>query len=130
MMMKNGMAFRFVDNINNYQTRDGFVARIPAGIEGRDQLLKLLYKILNLPGYFGFNWDALSDCLRDFHWIEKKVVTIIHEDLPNLDNRELKVYLELLSEAIVDWKAGEEHEIEVIFPMAVKDKIDMLFISA
>ncbi|NOY97204.1 MAG: hypothetical protein GXO81_12720 [Chlorobi bacterium] len=21
------------------------------------------------PSYFGFNWGALSDCLRDFDWI-------------------------------------------------------------
>ncbi len=26
---------------------------------------------------FGFNWGALSDCLRDFDWIEKKEIVLV-----------------------------------------------------
>ncbi|MFD9036316.1 barstar family protein [Streptomyces sp. NPDC059567] len=27
------------------------------------------YEGLRLPDYFGWNWDALSDCLRDLTWL-------------------------------------------------------------
>ena len=41
-------------------------ARIPgAGIAGEEELFSALAAELSLPGWFGANWDALLDCLRD-----------------------------------------------------------------
>jgi hypothetical protein len=95
-----------------------FVALVPAGVCEAPELLKALYERLELPGYFGFNWDALSDCLRDFHWRPEREVVLVHEDIPNLPEGELRTYLEVLCEALASWGPGETHRLRVVFPPA------------
>jgi RNAse (barnase) inhibitor barstar len=38
-------------------------------IESKDQLLAAIASAMNLPDYFGMNWDALDECLRDPDWL-------------------------------------------------------------
>jgi RNAse (barnase) inhibitor barstar len=34
-------------------------------IKTREELHELLYSSLNLPDYYGHNWDAFDECIRD-----------------------------------------------------------------
>ncbi|MFE6847579.1 barstar family protein [Streptomyces sp. NPDC057686] len=47
-----------------------YVARLD-GREMRDTdaVFRQFYDGLRLPDYFGWNWNALSDCLRDLKWL-------------------------------------------------------------
>src|SRR5262245_51060131 len=38
-------------------------------VQGKKQFLARLAKAFHCPPYFGMNWDALSDCLRDLSWL-------------------------------------------------------------
>ncbi|WP_309144494.1 barstar family protein [Streptomyces sp. BR123] len=45
-----------------------------ARLDGRemrdtDAVFLQFYDALRLPDWFGWNWNALSDCLRDLHWL-------------------------------------------------------------
>lgn len=92
-----------------------FVAFI-SKVEGEDELLNKLSNVLHFPDYFGYNWDALYDCLRDFSWIETKVITMIHTEIPILSKEKLRIYIEILSDAIQDWQEDDKHYLKVIFP--------------
>ncbi|HQR46453.1 MAG TPA: barstar family protein [Thermoanaerobaculia bacterium] len=96
--------------------RGAHVARIPAGIDGKTALFRALVPALALPDWFGANWDALEECLRDLSWIEKRTVALVHEDLPALPQKELATYLSILSDSVADWKEGDEHALAVVFP--------------
>lgn len=39
------------------------------GCRDKAELLRRLAVELRLPASFGFNWDALADCLRDLRWL-------------------------------------------------------------
>ncbi|MEV4813089.1 barstar family protein [Micromonospora avicenniae] len=39
---------------------------------------------LLFPGYFGWNWDALSECLRDLNWLPAEAYLIVVERAPLL----------------------------------------------
>jgi hypothetical protein len=51
------------------------VAEVPHGVETKEALLDELYKGLRLPEYFGENWDALDECIRDLSWLPAGSVT-------------------------------------------------------
>lgn len=40
-----------------------------ASCHNKEELLRRLAVSLQLPATFGYNWDALADCLRDFGWM-------------------------------------------------------------
>lgn len=105
-------AFRFGGPL----PRGAHVARIPAGIDSKTALFRALVPALALPDYFGVNWDALEECLKDLSWIDKRAVAIVHEDLPALQKKELTTYLSILSDSAAGWKEGEEHALVVVFP--------------
>jgi RNAse (barnase) inhibitor barstar len=114
-------SFIFVSNVQHFSASDAFVARIENPLYTAQQLFELLYQLLALPGYFGFNWNALFDCLRDFHWIDQKTIVIVHDQLPEIPSLDLRTYFEILRDAIIDWKPGDQHSLQVVFDE--KDRI-------
>jgi RNAse (barnase) inhibitor barstar len=115
--------FKFIDDINSYQSDNSFVVFISKDVKSEDELFEELYKKLNFPDYFGFNWNAVYDCLRDFHWIQNKGIVLIHTEIPQIEENDLKVYLEILKDAVQDWQTDEEHYLEVIFPKSSEDAL-------
>ena len=88
--------------------------------------MKALYQLLWLPGYFGFNWNALQDCLTDLSWIRERRVVLEHAELPNIPETELKIYLEILRDAVLSWKNGDDHCLEVVFNALDRDRVTVL----
>lgn len=116
------MPFDFTDE-NVIEATNRYVARLPAQLATKEELLQALFEQLRLPGYFGFNWDALSDCLRDFHWLGSRTVVLVHADLPRLTPKEYRTYLAVLAEAVDSWQPEEDHEFRVVFPTAARAQV-------
>jgi RNAse (barnase) inhibitor barstar len=38
-------------------------------VRGKKEFLARFAKALHCPPYFGMNWDALTDCMRDLSWL-------------------------------------------------------------
>ena len=115
--------FKFINSPQSFGSDTAFVVHL-SGINSKDELFKQLSVKLEMPNYFGYNWDALSDCLRDFHWIEQQKIILVHDDYPQLNEHELSTYLQVLFEAVQDWKEGEEHSLEVVFPESVRSLVE------
>jgi RNAse (barnase) inhibitor barstar len=105
---------------------DTVVGILPKGISDVKALFDGLYNVLSLPGYFGFNWNALLDCLRDFHWLTEKTIILVHEEIPQLPKDDLWEYLDVLFECINGCKENEDHELIVMFPEHSKDQINRI----
>lgn len=109
------MSFKYFDSIPSYGAAEVFYVRVDPGISRPEELLKALYYMLWFPGYFGFNWDALYDCLTDLEWIPCRKIVVVHECLPGFTDKDLKIYLEVLRDAVASWSGSESHELEVFF---------------
>lgn len=112
----------FVDDPKNFHSDNAFVAHIPL-VKGKEELLETFYHRLLFPSYFGFNWDSLSDCLNDFHWISHKQILIVHEEIPALELSALNIYMTILLDAVQAWQKGEEHLLQIVFPTKQEEVI-------
>ncbi len=76
------------------------VVWIPRSVRSKEKLLAVLSQGLRFPRYFGGNWDALEECLRDLSWLpEKASIAIVHEQLPFGDGENRRTYFEILQAA-------------------------------
>lgn len=70
---------------------------VPAGLESKGDLLEHLRRELRFPDWFGGNWDALEECLRDLGWLDYEAVVLRHADLPPTgDERGRGIYVDIL----------------------------------
>lgn len=122
--------FRYIATPRASDWKDAFVAVLPSAISDKRTLLEELAQVLAFPAYFGFNWDALFDCLRDFNWIEEQLVVLVHSDLPALSESDLKIYVRLLRDSVLDWRPGEAHRFEVAFAQSDGEVVERLLREA
>ena len=79
-------------------------AELPPSIKSEGALLDALSVALRFPSYFGRNWNALDECVRDLSWLPPGNVVLVHKDVPLTDNRaSLAIYLSILRDAVGNW---------------------------
>ncbi len=111
--------FLFSDDPAAYRAEGALVVRIPAKAKGKEKLLSVLAAKLRFPSYFGHNWDALEECLRDLSWLgDQPRVVIVHEAFPFSPAGEaLAIYQGILADAVaVHRERGTSPLLEVVFP--------------
>ena len=107
---------KFEQNPKSFTKDSAFVVH-QFGIENMSELLNFYFLKLSFPSYFGFNWDALYDCLSYLDQIKEHEIIIVHDELPRLEHDNLVTYINLLNDAASNWKENEEHVLEIIFPI-------------
>ncbi|WP_349956777.1 barstar family protein [Rhizobium sp. ZPR3] len=90
-------------------------AQVAPDILTSDDLLLDLKNKLRLPDYFGFNWNALYDCLKDFHWVEEDAVILNHPYRLKLPSADAGIYADILNDAVAFWQREGRIEFCVIF---------------
>jgi hypothetical protein len=133
--------FDYADPPESMCGQDDFEMRVPAGMRSKAELLAALADAGHFPDYFGGNWDALLDCLRDLSWISNRKVVMVHSDLPLHGNLvECHTYLEILQAALAGWAEGAkpdavepppdwsyvDHELRVVFPAEARSLVARL----
>ena len=76
-------------------------------VSNKKQFMAQCVRQMKLPSYFGGNWDALADCVRDFNWMSAKgyVLHISGSDkLAAAAPSEFQTALAVLGEAAEFWK--------------------------
>lgn len=122
--MKN---IEFLEYPMRYRNENEYIAYL-SQVEDDNDLIRQLSDILAFPDYFGDSWNALFDCLRDFSWISKRGVVLVHSEIPVLYEEELMTYFEIIFSAVEDWTDTDDHYFKVIFPKEDEPKI-MKFIT-
>lgn len=92
------------------------ILEVPETLAGKDALLAWYARALEMPEYFGSNWDAFDECLRDLSWLKERRLVLYHRDIPLKSSpNDQRVYVDVLARAVEDWKSGEAHEVVAAF---------------
>lgn len=120
--------FVYVANLAEWTPPPGEVIAISRHIRSKRDLFGRLHKRLQLPGYFGNNWDALNDCLHDLSWLPGVThVSLLHDGLPfGSSSQKLRtIYLQLLSGLTAPCEHGSP-QWTIVFPEACRAEIEYL----
>ncbi|MBX9849815.1 MAG: barstar family protein [Rhodocyclaceae bacterium] len=80
-------------------------------VRSRDQMLQTVGEGLELPTWFGSNFDALMDCLCDFSWVPASGYTIIMENCHNIHSiayPDFNMMIDLFAEAANAWREQDK----------------------
>jgi len=94
-----------------YRLPEGIAVPAAARVRGelltdKQAMLQALAPALAFPDYFGFNWDALEECLTDLSWHVGGVVLLI-DDAATPETRapeDWGVLLDILADAARYWQ--------------------------
>lgn len=116
--------FRFEEEPAASAQNLALVVPLPASIRSKQKLLRILAQQFQFPAYFGHNWDALEECLRDLSWLPAGNIEIRHHDLPlppgSLDRQ---TYLHILQSAAAFWAESSERRFDSFFPATVQAEV-------
>lgn len=75
-----------------------------------DMLYTELKKKLRFPNYFGWNWDALDECMRDLMWFDEEYIIVVWnnpERLLEQDEEGREIFLHMVFSIEKEWQNGE-----------------------
>lgn len=78
-----------------------------SAVSSKKQFMAVCAKQMKLPSYFGGNWDALADCVRDFNWLAAEGY-VLHltgsEKFAKASPDDYQTALDVFTEAADYWK--------------------------
>lgn len=79
-------------------------------------IMRQFARALECSAYFGHNWDALEDCLRDLEWFSRTAYAIVLANsdalLPRSD-RGFQTFARILATAAEDWRSPSTDTVSV-----------------
>lgn len=100
-----------------------FLVNTPPGSSAA-MIMNGVARVMNFPDYFGSNWDALLDSLRDLSWITASGFVLVFptaDSFLSLENGEFSALVHVLEAATREWRdePGEFEERPSALPFHV-----------
>ena len=102
---------------------------IDKSIIGKKEIISRISRGINSP-YPEDNWDGFEESLCDLSWILNDTVRIIHQELPIMEDSDLKTYVSVLKTAVDSWgnsdKNAYRQKLQVYFPDSLQRDIEKI----
>ena len=85
-------------------------------IRDKQSFLQKMAEVMKFPDYFGYNWDALEECITDLDWCPAARYILIYdypEAFSKVEPEEWKIAYDILRSAVEYWQ-GTDTPLEVL----------------
>jgi RNAse (barnase) inhibitor barstar len=114
---------RDIDNLALELILDGFprvAVRVMRGskMQTTKDLFNEVSAALQFPYYFGFNWDALDECVNDLDWMPESAYVLIFTHLDQILAAEKdaeKLFLKVVHDSAQEWAQHQDKTFQVYF---------------
>ncbi|WP_406181347.1 barstar family protein [Streptomyces sp. NBC_01006] len=93
-----------------------------AGVRGKAELMRRWGAALQVPSWFGGNWDALADALMDLSWLPRApgrlVAVTSWRSYAQVRPGDWETLQEILEQAVDFWREGADGELTVLLAEA------------
>lgn len=115
----------FINSIDEIQEHpNSRVVLIDHSLQSERAVIDRIEKALDAP-YEKDNWDGFWDAITDLSWLDCSSVVLVNKSLPKLSGWDMKVYLEQLYDASVEWESRVGNKAFcVYFLLDDKAKVD------
>jgi RNAse (barnase) inhibitor barstar len=114
-------SFEFVADINGFRAPSWQVVCLTGKMRRKQDLLRALASRLKFPNYFGWNWDALEECLCDLSWLKPQAgIVLLHKHLPLADLKQRQTYLDILKRA----QTAGQIPLRIVFPQSAQERLE------
>ena len=82
----------------------------------KQSFLQKMAEVMQFPDYFGYNWDALEECITDLDWCPAARYILIYdypEAFSKVEPEEWKIAYDILRSAVEYWQ-GTDTLLEVL----------------
>lgn len=113
------------------ETSPVHLVEVPRGVRTKEALFAAFVRALRFPDYFGHNWDAFEECVRDLDWLPSGDVWVRHADVPLAnDPQQLSIYVKVLADAIEELPAEGGRTVFVSFPSDARSTVEAALTSS
>lgn len=79
----------------------------------KEQLMIIMKEALSFPDYFGMNWDALDEAIKDLSWLEDTnaiSANIMNSNkvLADTTEKDCNIFKQIMDSAVTYWKTADE----------------------
>lgn len=73
--------------------------------------MKAFAKAFRFPDYFGYNWDALDECINDLKWLgaSSYVLALKNLDQMVLGDQDSAILVDILRDTAMEWSVGRTY---------------------
>lgn len=104
------------------------LVEIDSRFKSKHELLSHYATQLRFPDYFGFNWDAFDEVMRDLDWVAEHRIVIFHREMPlGGTQKDQRIYCDLLMSLAREWAGRKEHELVVAMDPSLRFQLNSLF---
>jgi hypothetical protein len=85
-------------------------------IRDKQSFLRKVAEVMRFPDYFGYNWDALEECITDLDWVPAARYILIYdypEVFSKVEPEEWKMVNDILRSAVEYWQ-GTDTPLDVL----------------
>ena len=85
-------------------------------IRDKQSFLQKMAEVMQFPDYFGYNWDALEECITDLDWYPAARYILIYdypESFAKAEPKQWKIAYDILRSAVEYWQ-GMDTPLEVL----------------